>query len=652
MAADLTSHPRHRKRTHPLVIGLGVGVVVLALLASLLALHTWYLRPWSIDWFFTRVTVQRLLDDPETLSALRVLEPWGIRAHNGRLTDMSIPTLDARHRVAEHALATLLSYDRAALDERQRTSMDVLAVELRLEVAEHAFRLHRLPVNQLDGLHLALPEYILAYQQIDDAADAQHYLRRLAAFPARFAAARTQLELARAQGILPPRFMVDAVLAQMRELVGYPARQHPLFLDFARKLGAVNADRIDATGRARLLDAAARAIEQQVDPAHELLIDWFARQQPTLARNDGAWAMPDGERYYAHCIAMHTDTTLTAAELHRLGLAAGARRGVAMDRLLRRGGLLEGTIGARMRSLAERPAQRYPDTPAGRIAILADYRRLVREAMPVLTRQFVHLPKAGIEVQPVPAHAEANAPVGYYYSPALDGSTPGVFYVNLGSLADLPRYTMPTLTYHEAVPGHHFQQSIAQERDDLPLFRKLAFSTAYVEGWALYAEQLAAELGLVRNPTDELGRLQSEMFRAVRLVVDTGIHAQRWSRERAIAYMIDQTGLGDREVSAEVERYFVDPGQALAYKVGMMKFLELRAHARLRLGPAFDIRAFHAAALDEGSLPLSVLAQRIEHYIERTATASPGAGAAGTQAGGAGSARTELPGAAGAARVR
>jgi uncharacterized protein (DUF885 family) len=274
-----------------------------------------------------------------------------------------------------------------------------------------------------------------------------------------------------------------------------------------------------------------------------------------------------------------------------------------------------------------RPDQRYPDTAAGRAAILADYRRLVREAMPVLTRQFNHLPKARIEVQPVPAYSEANAPVGYYYSPALDGSTPGVFYVNLGSLDDLPRYTMPTLTYHEAVPGHHFQQSIAQERDDLPLFRKLAFSTAYVEGWALYAEQLAAELGLVRTPTDELGRLQSEMFRAVRLVVDTGIHAQRWSRERAIAYMIDQTGMGDREVTSEVERYFVDPGQALAYKVGMMKFLELRTRARARLGPAFDIRTFHAAALDEGSLPLSVLAQRIERHIERTAAAQPGSAA-------------------------
>ena len=606
-----------------------IGLVLLVAIVGtlLLALHTWFMRPLSIDWFFARVTAQQLLDDPETLSALRVLEGFGIRSHNGRLTDMSAGAQDARHRAAVTSLATLEAYDRDALDERQRTSRDVMAVELRMQVEEHAFRLHRFPVNQLDGVQISLPEFMTNFQQIDDETDARHYLRRLGAFRTRFEHAHAHLERAAVQGIRPPRFMVDAVLAQMRALVATPPQAHPLYQDFAQKLAAVDAGRIDVGTRARLLAEAARIIEQEVDPAYQRLIDWFARQQPTLARNDGAWALPDGARYYAHCIALHTDTTLTADELHALGLAEVARIGTQMDALLQREGLAGGSIGSRMRTLAARPDQRYPDTAAGRAAILADYRRLVREAMPVLTRQFNHLPKARIEVQPVPAYSEANAPIGYYYSPALDGSTPGVFYVNLGSLEDLPRYTMPTLTYHEAVPGHHFQQSIAQERDDLPLFRKLAFSTAYVEGWALYAEQLAAELGLVRSPTDELGRLQSEMFRAVRLVVDTGIHAQRWSRERAIAYMIDQTGMGDREVTSEVERYFVDPGQALAYKVGMMKFLELRTRARARLGPAFDIRTFHAAALDEGSLPLSVLAQRIERHIERTAAAQPGSAA-------------------------
>jgi uncharacterized protein (DUF885 family) len=312
---------------------------------------------------------------------------------------------------------------------------------------------------------------------------------------------------------------------------------------------------------------------------------------------------------------MHTTTRTSPAALHRIGLAEVDRIQAEMDRLLRAVGHAEGNVGARMSALASDPAQLYADSDAGRQQILVDFKRIIDEVGGGLGDYFDLAPKAPVEVRRVPEFSEKTAPGAYYLAPALDGSRPGVFYVNLRKVDEIPRFGMRTLAYHEAVPGHHFQLSLMQELRGVPTFRRLLPFTAYSEGWALYAEQLAHEAGFEKDPLDNLGRLQAELFRAVRLVVDTGMHAQRWSRERAIAYMIDTTGMPESDVTAEIERYLVNPGQALSYKVGMLKILELRERARAALGSRFDLRAFHNLVLTGGAMPLAILEQRVDAWI-------------------------------------
>jgi uncharacterized protein (DUF885 family) len=270
-----------------------------------------------------------------------------------------------------------------------------------------------------------------------------------------------------------------------------------------------------------------------------------------------------------------------------------------------------------MRKLAKSPAQLYPDTDEGRAQILTDYEAIINGMMAGLDPYFGTKPKAGVVVKRVPPFTEKTAPGAYYYPPPLDGSRPGTFFANLRAVGDTPKYGMRTLAYHEAVPGHHLQIAIARELEGLPIFRSVVPFTAYIEGWALYAEQLAWEAGFAKNPLDNLGRLQAEMFRSVRLVVDTGMHAKRWTREEAIDYMTANTGMSEAGAVTEIERYLVNPGQALAYKVGMMKILELRERANKALGNKFDLREFHDEILKNGAMPLTVLERVIDAYVSR-----------------------------------
>ena len=330
--------------------------------------------------------------------------------------------------------------------------------------------------------------------------------------------------------------------------------------------------------------------------------------------------MPDGGRYYQYEIESNTTTTMAADAIHELGLAEVARINREMDRILIDAGYAEGTVAERLRALAKSPAQLYPDTDEGRAQILADYAAIIDEITAGLPAWFGVKPNAAVVVKRVPPFTEKTAPSAYYFAPPLDNSQPGVFFVNLRDMREQPKYRMRTLAYHEAVPGHHLQTVIAQQQTDLPFFRSIIPFTAYLEGWALYAERLAWEAGYEKDPLDNLGRLQDEMFRAVRLVVDTGLHAKRWAREQAIDYMVRNTGMTESEVVTEVERYLVNPGQALAYKVGMMRILALRERARAELGSKFDLREFHDEVLKNGAVPLTVLQHIVDQYIARKKT--------------------------------
>jgi len=597
------------------------GFTLLALIgaAVALALHTWYGKPLSIDWFYARAFLQQWLDQPEYLTHLRILEPWGIRGHNARLTDRSIAHDEQAAARAAQSLETLESYDaRGAITRaggQARVNYEIARYHWRQQAAGGRWLYHDYQLEQMQGDHTELPTFIMQVHDIRDTTDAGHYLARLAAIPAFADQFIEGLRQREARGIRPPKFAVDKSVAQIEEFLAGDL----LLEDFTEKISGLS----DESQRRELRADAQRIIATAVVPAYRRILDYARSLAGRVTRNDGVWALPDGAAYYQYAIERHTTTTMTADEIHRLGLAEVARIGTAMDALLTAAGYTTGTRAEQLAALTSSPAQQYPADDSGRAAILRDYKAIIDEITLNLGEAFATLPQAKVVLKRVPAFSENGEASASYRPPALDGSRPGVFYVNLRDTRETPRFSMRTLAYHEANPGHHLQSAIAAELTGLPLFRNVLSFTAYAEGWALYAERLAWELGYQRNPLDNLGRLRDEMLRAARLVVDTGLHEKRWTRERAIDYMIAETGWPPSVVETEIERYLVWPGQALAYKVGMIKFLELRERAQATLGEEFDLREFHDVVLRNGEMPLAVLELVVDDWIAARVAPAP-----------------------------
>ena len=594
---------------------LGYGVLALLLVGVVIGVNAWYFKPWRIDWFYDRVFLQFALDDPEMLSGMRLLEPIGIQSHNAKLSDASPAHEDAQFEKLKRDYATFRSYDRSKMTGQDALSYDILDLFLGRQVKNERFRLYDFPVNQMYGVPTSLPNFMANTHHVGDARDARFYVERLEKFGAKFDQTIEALKLRESKGLYPPQFTVEKVLGLMREFVAVPAQKNVLYTALAEKLEKLPADKIDPLEREKILASAESAIDKTVYPAYQRMIAYFVALEPKATSNDGVWRMPDGDAFYAEMVKMHTTTDMTPEQVHALGLSEVERIGAEMDKILREAGYADGTLGERIDKLSKSPDQLYSDDEAGKKQILADYQAIIDEVTAGLDPYFSSKPKAKVEVRRVPEFAQKTAPGAYYEQGAMDGSRPGVFYANLRSVAEVPKFSMRTLAYHEAVPGHHFQISIAQELKGLPIFRQFIPFTAYVEGWALYAERLAYETGFEKNPMDNLGRLQAEMFRACRLVVDTGMHAKHWSREQSIAYMRDHTGMGEKEVTAEIERYLVIPGQALAYKVGMMKILELRERAKQKLGAKFDLKEFHDVVLKNGAMPLTLLERTVDEWI-------------------------------------
>ncbi|GAB2657925.1 DUF885 domain-containing protein [Arenimonas aestuarii] len=582
--------------------------------ATALGLHTAYGKPLKISWFYERVFIEYALDDPEMLTSLRMLPPW-LNWYGDDLTDRSPAQARAMQEKLREDLATLRSYDRADLDESGRLSYDILEYFLAVQQDGERFAQHDYPLNPLFGVQNGLPTFLAVQHAVNSAGDGEDYVARLEKFPGMAAQVLEGLREREQAGILPPTFVVEKVLAEMRAFEQTPATQNILYTSFEEKLAKMPEGGIDDQARQALLDQAQAAITGKVQPAYRQFIDYYAKLLPQTRGNHGAWSLPDGEAYYAWAARMHTSTDMTPAQIHQLGLDEVARIEAEMHAILVAEGLAEGSIGERVQVIASRPEQLYPDTDEGRAAIIADFTAIIEEIDAGLGSAFNVRPKQGVVVERVPEFREKTAPGAYYNPPAFDGSRPGIFSINLRNTAEVAKFGMRTLAYHEAIPGHHFQTTIQQELTGVPTFRKVLPFTAFSEGWALYSERLAWELGFQDQPLDNLGRLQGEMFRAVRLVVDTGMHDKRWTREQAIAYMTEKTGMPQTDVVAEIERYLVMPGQALAYKVGMQKILELRARAKAGLGEKFDLAAFHDLVLTGGDLPLALLEQRVDAWI-------------------------------------
>ncbi|MGA8278340.1 MAG: DUF885 domain-containing protein [Rhodanobacteraceae bacterium] len=590
------------------------SLLVVVLLASALFIHIWYFKPLRIGWFYDRVFAEFAFDSPQLLSSMRILPPWldfysddlddASPAHAARLADM-----------VRRDEAMLHRYDRSALDREGRLSYDVLDYFLKMQVEGDRFRDDDFPVNQMFGVQSSLPNFMAQTHQVHDRGDAENYISRLDQFPRVFGQVVDGLRLRESEGVVPPQFTVEEVLAQMDGFIAKPGKQNMLYTSFKEKLDKIPAAKMDAATRSELLAGVAHSIDTKVYPAYRQLIAYFTALKPKAQGNYGAWHLPDGDAYYAWCVRMHTTTNMTPEDVHQLGLAEVARITTEMDAILKSRGLTEGTIGARVQQLAHEPDEVFPNTPAGKKMMLARYQAILDEVNKGLGNAFDVRPKLGVEVKAVPEFAEKTAPGAYYQAGSFDGSRPGVFYANMRDTSETPKFAMRTLAYHEGIPGHHFQISIAQELQGVPFFRRVLPFTAYSEGWALYAERLAWELGFENDPLDNLGRLRDEMMRAVRLVVDSGIHYKHWTREQAIAYMMENTGMAESDVTAEIERYFVAPGQALAYKAGMLKILALREKAKQALGPKFRLADFHDQVLTHGALPLALLERVIDDWI-------------------------------------
>ena len=593
---------------------LGAGILALALFA----IHTIYFKPLTASLFYNKVLLTFLLDDPELMTTIGLMPSW-VGSFDRRLTDAS-PEHEAKiGRLMQESLETLHGYDRATMDEEGKLSYDSMEIMLVSGIQDFKYR-NSFPVNQLFGIQSQLPNFLTQQHQIGNRREAEDYVARLNLFGWKFDGLLASLKERADRGVVPPHFAIVEVLDQMKGFVGKAPVDNPLYVSFAEKLDKLPANALTTEVKGQLLKGAESAIKDQVYPAYGKLIAYFTELEPKFTGDNGAWSLPQGEAYYAWRVKDQTTADLSPDDVHALGLAEVARVGTEMDAALRKIGKMDGTVGDRIKALQTDPSQFYPNDDEGRAAILRDYTQILAEADKATTNWFNRRPKTAITVKSVPEFAQATAPTAYYEPGDMSGNRGGVFYFNQRDLKEQPKWEMRTLAYHEGIPGHHFQISISQELTDLPMFRRVVSSflfTAYTEGWALYAEHLAGEMGLEENPYDALGRMRAEMLRSVRLVVDSGIHAKHWTREQAIDYMETQTGMGHGEVVAEIERYFVDPGQALAYKVGELKILELREKAKKDLGDKFDIKAFHDQILTHGGLAMTSLQQVVDAWIEK-----------------------------------
>jgi uncharacterized protein (DUF885 family) len=590
-------------------------LVLLAVIALLLLAHTWWMRPLKLNWFYDRVFLQELIRSPMLMSSLELLDKTRWAWYSDKLDDFSLANEDEQLALAQRNLRQFEGYDARALKGEDRINWLIAHHQYQIEAEQAQWRWHSYPVNSLFGVQSQLPDFLINMHSVHDEASAKDYIARMQAFPLAIDQIMEGLNIREDKGFLPPRFSVEKTHEQIREFLAHPVSQHPLVEAFSTKMRQLPPTLLTEAQQTQLLKQAAAAIERDVYPSYRKLDAHLQNLLHRPLNNDGVWAMPQGQAYYQFAVAKHTTTALSVEELHSTGLAEVQRIGREMDAILAKEKVSGKDRGEKIRTLARRSDQRYADTDEGRQLLLQDYQTIIDEAAQKTRGAFNVWPQAGVRVQRVPEFSQKTSPSGYYQMPSLDGARPGTFFTNLYKIDDTPKFGMRTLAYHEAIPGHHLQVALQMKLDNLPFFRRASGFSAYVEGWALYAEQLAWEMGLQSDPRNNLGRLQAEMFRAARLVVDTGMHAKRWSREKAIAYMERETGMGENEVTVEIERYLIDPGQALAYKVGMMKILSLRQWAKDQLGPRFKLAQFHDVVLSNGAVPLDVLDLMVREWV-------------------------------------
>lgn len=591
------------------------SILGLFLLASAWVINLIWLRPINIDHFYERVFIELALDNPELLSRLRILEQFGIKFHQRQLADASIAHEKERIEFFKENLATLKEYEREGLTYQQALSYDILKWFLENQVEQEKWQYHNYPVNQIFGLHNNFLYLMQTTHKIDSARDAEDYVIRLSKANAKFSQTMEGLKVREENGIIPPTYIIEKVLKSMQDFTAGPAESNVLYTSLKSKIHNLN--EISDEKKREILEDAKAEITQTVYPAYQSYISYFTELLGKSSNDAGVWKFPNGDEFYSFTLRSLTTTDLSPAEIHELGLTEVARIQNEMREILAAQEYdTTQTLGYLLRKLAKEKRFLYSDDDAGREKILKDYQAIIDDISQGMDKYFTVKPSVGVTVERMPEFNEKASPAGSYSPPPLDGTRPGVFYANLHDLKAIPKYDMPTLAYHEAIPGHHFQFTIAQHLKGLPFFRRIVPFAAYTEGWGLYAERLAWEAGYEKDPFDNLGRLHAELFRSLRLVVDTGLHSKRWTREQAISYLYENTGMTKSKIIAEVERYIVEPGTACAYKVGLLKILDLREKSKAALGDKFDVREFHDVVLKNGAMPLSILERIVYDWID------------------------------------
>jgi uncharacterized protein (DUF885 family) len=562
-----------------------------------------------------------LRESPEFATSLSVSEEQAGGRYIDRLGDYSRAGAERFLQIGTNAQTQLRALNRDSLDARDAVTYDVVMTALDDQIAAAQFKTGggaQAPytVTQLTGSYTFIPDFLASQHPVTNREQADAYLARLTAYGRGLDQESERLGQDAGDGVIPPDFAIDGALRQLGGFRGTAPAQTVLVTSFQQRLAEI-AD-IAAADKTALVTQAETIVRDTVLPAYQRQIDALTAIRPRATHDAGVWKLPNGEQLYATALKAYTTTSMAPDEIHQMGLDLISQLTSEMDTILRAQGMTRGTVAERVAALGRRPDQIYPSTDAGRERLLADLNAQVAAIKARMPEVCGVQAQAPLEIKRVPAYTEAGAPGGYYQGAALDGSRPGAYYINLRDPAtEWPKFTLPTLTYHEGIPGHHWQIAIQQESGSIPFIRSaiLGFS-AYAEGWGLYAEQLADEMGMYANdPFGKVGYLQSAAFRASRLVCDTGLHSKRWTREQAIQSMVAATGDQESSITTEIERYCVWPGQACSYMVGRQAINRMRDSARQTLGQNFDLKGFHDAVLTNGSTPLSVTESLVNQWV-------------------------------------
>jgi len=591
-------------------------LIVLLVGGSIYALKLFVFKPFSLNHFLTRELVYDALKSPEVLTYMGVLEEYGFRSHNGKLSDYSLKKDSDDLREIKKKYRIVNSYQDEHLTPDELTSKKIALFQLRNEIDERTkYPYHNYPLRQMNGLHTQILEFMTDVHPIKDLKDGEYYLSRLEMIPIVFSQIHEKMTKRKELKIFPPTFMVQRVIDQINNVLSLSIDENPIITIFEEKLLKLELTEEQVSD---LRERAIYIFNEKVLPSYKLLLKHMEEILPLANLNDGVWSLPDGDNYYALKLRKMTTSNFTAEEIHQIGLSEVERISREITKILKAEGYENfENIGSILIQLNESDRFLFPDTQESREEIINIYNDIIIESSKIMSSYFHRLPKADVIVKPVPSYSEESAAGGYYRGPSMDGTRPGIFYANLYDIKATPKFGMKTLAFHEAIPGHHFQIALNLENKELGFYRRFGVNaTAYTEGWALYAEQLAVEIGLSEDPFDKIGFLQSELFRAVRLVVDTGIHYKKWTREEAITYMFEKTGKAMSSVVAEIERYISWPGQACSYKIGMIKILELRQKAKELLGEDFEIKDFHDFIIENGEIPLTILEDNFKKWIE------------------------------------